>query len=164
MITTSQSAGKLIEIFATRSILTSVSRLLFNNVLQGNPWGKKNPLFLVHILVLVFENDFRTCETKLSLECNDENLRICLNVPVTNVTKFYRAETSSECSSTRVQECNVVQKVTCQPRTLSQCLSIPRRECTTVERTETRLACDTVNMEGGIVLEFKCSRFLEHKW
>ena len=45
MITTSQSAGKLIEIFATRSILTSVSRLLFNNVLQGNPWGKKTHYF-----------------------------------------------------------------------------------------------------------------------
>ena len=47
MITISQSAGKLIEMFATQSTLTSVSRLLFNNALQGNPWGKNHYFWFI---------------------------------------------------------------------------------------------------------------------
>ena len=44
----------------------------------------------------------RDCETVPTVECRDEVVNVCLDVPVTNVTKIQTQEMTTECTSQQV--------------------------------------------------------------
>ena len=87
------------------------------------------------------------CEVRPMLQCADKVETVCVDVPVSNVTKKTVTMDDTMCSTQATMQCQPRPSLVCSPTMVDTCVNIPVTSCSPQPKMINKVTCAPLNVE-----------------